>query len=211
MATQGIVTSYFGIIDNKTGQLVKGTDGLSTDGLYEADGHEEATAEGATQIQIQGLDTAPTPQFSNNKSKRSTQSTPFPTAEFTMLDLSFAAKQKLLGKKLNAKGFFTKGSSDETHVAAIAVTRTLDKQHLIYYAFANGVLTEGNKTLATNTQTEADSNDVMTLTTFSPIVDEQFDGDAYTTASDLIPTFKFDDLLAETFPGYTKVPADGQG
>lgn len=55
MATQGIVTSYFGLIDDATGQLLKGANGLSDTGIYEADGHQDATAEGATQIQIQKL------------------------------------------------------------------------------------------------------------------------------------------------------------
>ncbi|ADG39895.1 small major structural protein [Leuconostoc kimchii IMSNU 11154] len=213
MATQGIVTSYFGLIDDKTGQLIKGDDGLSATGIYEVDGHPEATAEGATQIQINSMDTAPTLQYANDKAKRSTHPRSYPTAEFTLLDIGFEAKQKLLGKVTNGKGRFVNGIED-AHVAAIAVTRTLDKRNKIYYAFANGIITEGNKTMGTNNAAETDSNDTMTLTTQDPIVDAQFDGEPYAVYTDLISAFKLDDLFVETFPGYTAAtvpPAGGQG
>lgn len=203
MATQGIVTSYFGLIDDATGQLLKGANGLSDTGIYEADGHQDATAEGATQIQIQNLGTAPTLQYSNNKAKRSTKARSYPTAEFTMLDLGFEAKQKLLGKIQTASKGFVDGEND-AHVAAIAVTQTLDKQHKIYYAFANGTMIEGNKTLGTNTNAETDSNDVITLTTMAPVVGTQFGGEPYQVASDLVDGFTLDALMAETFPGYSK-------
>ncbi|MGG0921929.1 phage tail protein [Leuconostoc suionicum] len=203
MATQGIVTSYFGLIDDATGQLLKGANGLSDTGIYEADGHQDATAEGATQIQIGNLGTAPTLQYSNNQAKRSTNSRVYPTAEFTMLDLGFEAKQKLLGKIQTASKGYVDGEKD-AHVAAIAVTNTLDKQHFIYYAFANGTLFEGNKTLGTNTNNETDSSDLMTLTTMAPIVKDQFKGEAYQVASDLVDGFTLDALMAETFPGYSK-------
>lgn len=210
MATQGIVTSYFGLIDPATGQLLKGADGLSDTGIYEADGHQDATAEGATQIQISNLGTAPTLQYSNNKAKRTTNSRSYPTAEFTMLDLGFEAKQKLLGKVQTASKGFVDGEKD-AHVAVIAVTQTLDKQHNIYYAFANGTMIEGNKTLGTNTNAETDSNDVMTLTTQSPVVDTQFNGEPYQVASDLIDGFTLDALMTETFPGYTKAASGTTG
>lgn len=203
MATQGIVTLYLGKISNATGQLLKGPDGLSDTGVYEADGHENATAEGATQIQIQGLGTAPTLQYSNDKAKRTTKPHSYPTAEFTMLDLGFEVKQKILGKIQTASKAFVDGE-EEAHIAAIAVTRTLDKQHKVYYAFANGTMVEGNKTLGTNTNNETDSNDVMTLTTMDPVVDTQFGGKPYSVSSDLVDGFTLDALMAETFPGYSK-------
>lgn len=210
MATQGIFTLYLGKLDPHTGQLLKGTEGLSDTGIYEADGHQDATAEGATQIQISNLGTAPTLQYANNKAKRTTNSRSYPTAEFTMLDLGFEVKQKILGKVQTASKGFVDGQED-AHIAAIAVTQTLDKQHYVYYAFANGTMTEGNKTLGTNTNSEVDSNDVMTLTTQSPVIDTQFDGKPYQVASDLIEGFSLDTLMAETFPGYAKADQGTDG
>lgn len=96
-------------------------------------------------------------------------------------------------------------------MAVIAVTQTLDKQHYIYYAFANGTMIEGNKTLGTNTNADTDSNDVMTLTTQSPVVDTQFKGEPYQVASDLIDGFTLDALMTETFPGYTKAASGTTG
>lgn len=203
MATQGIFTLYLGKLDQNTGQLLKGTEGLSESGIYEADGHQNATAEGATQIQISNLGTAPTLQYSNNKAKRATKTRSYPTAEFTMLDLGFEVKQKILGKVQTTSKGFVDGEKD-AHIAAIAVTQTLDKQHYVYYAFANGTMIEGNKTMGTNTNAETDSNDVMTLTTMNPIIDGQFGGEPYQVGSDLIDGFSLDSLMTETFPGYTK-------
>ena len=168
----------------------------------------DAAAEGATQIQLQNLDTAPTLQYANDKAKRSTNPRSYPTAEFTLLDIGFEVKQKLLGKTSNGKGRFVSSDLD-THIAAIAVTRTLDKRHKIYYSFANGIMTEGNKTMGTNTNAETDSNDAMTLTTQDPIVNTQFDGEPYAVSSDIISGFNLDDLMTETFPGYTKPTTGG--
>ncbi|WP_180676423.1 phage tail protein [Leuconostoc citreum] len=204
MASQGIVGAWFAKADQNSGNvLADTTNGLDETGVYFADGHTNATAEGLTQIQLGNLSGTVTPQFANNKQKRASKGEAYPTAQVTFLDIEFNAQQKLLGMDSDGKGGFTP-SSVLKPVYALFKTQTLDKQHDIYYALTNCHVTTGNKTLGTNNQNEVDSNDEMTFNSKSPIKDSMFKGKSYKVYSSIDAKFNFDDMMAEVFPGYKK-------
>lgn len=211
MATQGIVGAWFAKADQNTGQIIVGSNGLDTTGVYFADGHTNASAEGLTQVQFANLTGTVTPGYANNKQKRASKGTAYPTAQTTFLDLEFNAQQQMLGMESDGKGGYTP-SDVLKPVYALFKTQTLDKQHDIYYALTNCHVTTGNKTLGTNNQNEVDSNDELTFNSKSPIVDGMFKGQAYKVYSTIDQKFSFDDMMTEVFPGYKKpTSASGSG
>lgn len=203
MATQGVVGAWFAKADPTSGQVLKGDSGLDATGVYFADGHNNAAAEGLTQVQFANLSGAVTPGFANNKQKRTSKGTAFPTAQVTFLDLEFNAQQQILGMESDGKGGYTESSI--THpIYALFQSQSLDKSFNIYYALTNAHVTAGNKTWGTNNQNEVDSNDELTFNSKSPIVKDMFKGKSFKVWTSSDPKFSFDDMMNEVFPGYTK-------
>ncbi len=204
MATQGIVGAWFALADPLTGNVLKDTAGLDTTGVYFADGHTNATAEGLTQVQFANLSGTVTPGYANNKQKRASKGTAYPTAQVTFLDLEFGAQQKLLGMVSDGKGGYTEGNTTQP-VYALFKSQSLDKSFNIYYALTNAHVTTGNKTWGTNNQNEVDANDELTFNSKSPIKDSMFNGKSFKVYSSADTGFDEKAMMAEVFPGYTAI------
>lgn len=203
MSTQGIIGAWFAKADPLTGKVLTATDGLDTSGVYFADGHTNATAEGLTQVQFASLSGTVTPGFANNKQKRASKGIAYPTAQVTFLDLEFGVQQQILGMESDSKGGYTE--SDTTHpIYALFKSQSLDKSFDIYYALTNTHVTAGNKTWGTNNQNEVDSNDEMTFNSKSPLIKDMFKGKSFKVYTSSDPKFDVDAMMTEVFPGYIK-------
>lgn len=163
MSAHGIKDVTFALLDDN-GKLIKGEGGLSDTGLYLADN----TGEGFTAVNFTGLETEGTPQFANDKIKRTSYGQAQPKIALTALDLDQHILLKLKGYVDDGKGGYIR-HLPKPHVAMLVHSRSLNNKIDLYEGVANCEVIEETSNHATDTATEADADTTLSADVLTPI------------------------------------------
>mgnify|MGYP003286594774 CR=1 FL=1 len=195
MAVVGLKMVKVALVDPKTQQLIKGTEGLSTDGVVEID----SSMLGTKTANISNIEGSATKVPGNNAVQDVIVAPGSPTVAFDFNNLDFELKQKLLGFKSDGKGGFVM-QGDKPHVAVLIETETLDRKHSIYFGFANGIMQESTQNVATDTDTAQTRNaDNLTYNSLSA---KAFSGEPIKKYYSGAGSFDKANMLKEVFGGY---------
>lgn len=206
MSAHGIKDVTFALLDDN-GKLIKGADGLSDTGLYLADN----TGEGFTAVNFTGLETEGTPQFANDKIKRTSYGQSQPKVALTALDLDKHVLLKLKGYVDDGKGGYIR-HLPKPHVAILVHSRSLDNKIDLYEGVANCEVIEEASNHSTDTGTEADADTTLSADVLTPIDKTVFadpqDPDTQQPYKYWLSTdtgFDKATMLKEVFGGYSAV------
>lgn len=200
MAIVGLKMVTLALVDAKTQQLIKGEQGLSTDGILEVD----SSMLGTKTANISNLEGSATKVSGNNAVQDVLIAPGSPTVALDFNNLDFEIKQKVLGFVSDKKGGYTM-SGDKPHVAMLIETETLDRKHSIYFGFANGIMQENAQNVATDTDTaQTRSDDNMTYNALSA---KAFGSEPLKKYYSGATSFDKANMLKEVFGGYTATPA----
>lgn len=203
MAIVGLKLVKIALVDKNTQKLIKGPEGLSTDGVIEID----SKMLGTRTANISSLEGQATKVPGNNEVQDVMIAPGSPTVAFDFNNLDFEIKQKILGFKADGKGGYVK-DGDKPHVAVLIESQTLDRKNSVFFGFANGIMQESTQNIGTDTDTaQTRQNDNMTYSALSAIafngepIKKYFSGDS-----------KFDkaNMYKEVFGGYV-LSGDGVG
>lgn len=154
----------FANLDDNGKIITDAVKGLSTTGIYHADGD----GEGATTANITGLEEKGTPQYANGKTKRMAHGTQTPSLALTMLDMDGSVMAKMKGYVPDGKGGYVLSSAKKPHVAIIVASYDMD-DNLFYDCFANGEMIEVAHNHGTNTTTEVNYNGTFEYDALDPL------------------------------------------
>jgi len=201
MATKGLKMVTLALLDD-TGAIVKGADGLSTDGTF------PITDEmlGTKTANITNVSSAPTMIYGNDGQVDADIAKGTPSVAFDFNGLPFDIKQKLLGRVNDTKGGYTQGTVPK--VAALIQTTTIGSASPQYIGFAAGKMNETALNLQTNTNAVVRVDDALTFTAFSV---SRWDGEAIKFYDGGDAKFTEAAMLADVFNGYTAPTTGGSG
>lgn len=200
MAIVGLKMVTLALVDPKTQQLIKGTNGLSESGIVEV-GSEML---GTKTANISNLEGSATKVSGNNAVQDVLIGPGSPTVALDFNNLDFEVKQKVLGFVSDSKGGYTL-SGDKPHVALLIETETLDRKNSIYFGFANGIMQETAQNVATDTDTaQTRQDDNMTYNALSAKV---FNGEPFKKYFSGASGFDKANMFKEVFGGYTSTAA----
>lgn len=201
MATKGLKMVTLALLDD-TGAIVKGADGLSTDGTF------PITDEmlGTKTANITNVSSAPTMIYGNDGQVDADIAKGTPSVAFDFNGLPFDIKQKLLGRVNDTKGGYTQGTVPK--VAALIQTTTIGSASPQYIGFAAGKMNETALNLQTNTNAVVRVDDALTFTAFSV---SRWDGEAIKFYDGGDAKFTEAAMLADVFNGYTAPSSGGSG
>lgn len=195
MAIVGLKMVRLALVDPKTQKLLKGADGLSTDGVIEVD----SSMLGTRTANISNLEGQATKVPGNNSVQDVMIAPGSPTVAFDFNNLDFDIKQKLLGFKPDGKGGYAK-DDDKPHVAVLIESETLDRKNSVFFGFANGIMQESTQNIGTDTDTtQTRQNDNMTFSALSAI---SFNGEPFKKYFSGSSTFDKTNMYKEVFGGY---------
>ena len=199
MAIVGLKMVTLALVDPKTQDLLKGDQGLSTDGILKVD----SSMLGTKTANISNMEGQATKISGNNGVQDVLIAPGSPTVALDFNNLDFEIKQKLLGFKSDTKGGYVM-QSDKPHVALLIETETLDRKKSIYFGFANGIMQENAQNIATDTDTAQTRNDDNM--TYNALSAKAFGGEPLKKYYSGAEGFKEADMLKEVFGGYTATP-----
>ncbi|MCJ1993802.1 hypothetical protein GYN24_04315 [Lactococcus piscium] len=202
MAIVGLKKTYLALIDKTTGKILSGADGLTTDGLYKSNNKDLGT-KGAN---ITNISTNGTQIFGDNNLTDVTSSKSFPQVAGVWNNLPFDVKQKIKGELSDGKGGYVQ-SQDLPQVALIVESETLDRANSVFYAFANGQITESAVNIQTDTAAEVRVDDTLTYQSFGF---EAWKNQGMKTFFSGDTVFKKEDMLKEVFGGYVATSTTGK-
>lgn len=195
MAFIGLYTSYMALVDPDTQEILTGTDGLSTSGVIEID----KTYFGTSEASISNLAGKVNAITGNNQIQGEYQDPAQPEVAYTVNNLDFEIKQKILGYKNTGLGWVQGDSLP--HVGLVVVSQTLDRANKIYYAFPNGVMTLTKLDLKSDTESKA--NFVQDALTFDAQSADSIGGKTHKTYIDSATSFGTDAMFKELWTNYT--------
>lgn len=207
MAIVGLKMVTLALVDAKTQQLIKGTNGLSESGILEVD----SSMLGTKTANISNMEGSATKISGNNAVQDVLIAPGSPTVALDFNNLDFEIKQKVLGFVSDQKGGYTM-SGDKPHVAMLIETETLDRKNSIYFGFANGIMQENAQNVATDTDTAQTRNDDNM--TYNALSAKAFGGEPLKKYYSGATSFDKVNMLKEVFGGYTAaagVPGVGGG
>lgn len=196
MAIVGLKMVTLALVDPKTQQLIKGEQGLSTNGILEID----SSMLGTKTANISNLEGSATKISGNNSVQDVLIAPGSPTVALDFNNLDFEIKQKLLGYQSDSKGGYVM-QGDKPHVAMLIESETLDRKHSIYFGFANGIMQENAQNVATDTDTAQTRNDDNM--TYNALSAKAFNGEPIKKYYSGADGFQEANMLKEVFGGYT--------
>ena len=197
MAIVGLKMVKLALVDAKTQQLIKGEQGLSTDGILAVD----SSMLGTKTANISNMEGQATKIPGNNSVQDVVIAPGSPTVALDFNNLDFEVKQKLLGFKSDSKGGYVM-QGDKPHVALLIESETLDRAHSVYFGFGNGIVQETAQNVATDTdtaQTREDDN-----MTYNALSTKAFGGESIKKFYSGASGFEEANMLKEVFGGYTQ-------
>ena len=199
MAIVGLKMVTLALVDPKTQDLLKGEQGLSTDGILKVD----SSMLGTKTANISNMEGQATKISGNNAVQDVLIAPGSPTVALDFNNLDFEIKQKVLGFVSDSKGgYVMKG--DKPHVALLIETETLDRKNSIYFGFANGIMQENAQNVATDTDTAQTRNDDNM--TYNALAAKNFNGEPLKKYYSGASGFEKNNMLKEVFGGYTPTP-----
>ena len=199
MAIVGLKMVTLALVDPKTQDLLKGDQGLSTDGILKVD----SSMLGTKTANISNMEGQATKISGNNAVQDVLIAPGSPTVALNFNNLDFEVKQKLLGFKSDSKGGYVM-QGDKPHVALLIETETLDRKKSIYFGFANGIMQENAQNVATDTDTAQTRNDDNM--TYNALSAKAFNGEPLKKYYSGADGFQEANMLKEVFGGYTSTP-----
>ena len=199
MAIVGLKMVTLALVDPKTQDLLKGDQGLSTDGILKVD----SSMLGTKTANISNMEGQATKISGNNAVQDVLIAPGSPTVALDFNNLDFDIKQKLLGFKSDTKGGYVM-QGDKPHVALLIETETLDRKKSIYFGFANGIMQENAQNIATDTDTAQTRNDDNM--TYNALSAKAFGGEPLKKYYSGATSFDKTAMLKEVFSGYTPTP-----
>ena len=199
MAIVGLKMVTLALVDPKTQDLLKGEQGLSTDGILKVD----SSMFGTKTANISNMEGQATKISGNNAVQDVLIAPGSPTVALDFNNLDFEIKQKLLGFKSDTKGGYVM-QGDKPHVALLIETETLDRKNSIYFGFANGIMQENAQNVATDTDTAQTRNDDNM--TYNALSAKAFNGEPLKKYYSGADGFQEANMLKEVFGGYTSTP-----
>lgn len=198
MAIVGLKLVKLALVDPKTQQLIKGEEGLSTDGVIEID----SKMLGTRTANISSLEGQATKVPGNNTVQDVMIGPGSPTVAFDFNNIDFDIKQKILGFESDKKGGYVyKG--EKPHVAVLIESQTLDRKNSVFFGFANGIFQESTQNIGTDTDTaQTRQTDNMTYNALSAIA---FNGEPIKKYFSGASGFDIASMHKEVFGGYTLV------
>lgn len=196
MAIVGLKMVTLALVDAKTQQLLKGEQGLSTDGILKVD----SSMLGTKTANISNMEGSATKISGNNSVQDVLIAPGSPTVALDFNNLDFEVKQKVLGFVSDTKGGYTL-NGDKPHVAMLIETETLDRKNSIYFGFANGIMQENAQNVATDTDTAQTRNDDNM--TYNALSAKAFNGEPLKKYYSGADGFQEANMLKEVFGGYT--------
>ena len=195
MAIVGLKMVRLAMVDPKTQKLIKGPEGLSTDGVIEID----SKMLGTRTANISGLEGQATKVPGNNSVQDVAMGPGSPTVAFEFNNLDFEIKQKLLGFKSDGKGGYVR-TGDKPHVAVLIESETLDRKHSVYFGFANGFLQEPAQNVGTDTDTAQTRQDDHE--TYNALPADAFGNEPFKKYFSGASDFDKANMYKEVFGGY---------
>ena len=199
MAIVGLKMVTLALVDPKTQDLLKGDQGLSTDGILKVD----SSMLGTKTANISNMEGQATKISGNNAVQDVLIAPGSPTVALDFNNLDFEIKQKLLGFKSDSKGGYVM-QGYKPHVALLIETETLDRKKSIYFGFANGIMQENAQNVATDTDTAQTRNDDNM--TYNALSAKAFNGEPLKKYYSGAEGFQEANMLKEVFGGYTATP-----
>ena len=160
MAQVGLKHTYLALI-GADGKILKGDAGLTADGLYTSNFKDLGTAS----ANITNISTNGTQVFGDNGMVDVTKAKSFPQVAGVWNNLPFDIKAKLLGRESDGAGGYVQ-SLDLPQVALIVESETIDRKNSIFYAFANGQMSETAVNAQTDNANESRVTDALTYQSF---------------------------------------------
>ena len=198
MAIVGLKLVKLALVDPKTQQLIKGPEGLSTDGVVAVD----SSMLGTRTANISNLEGQATKVPGNNTVQDVMIGPGSPTVAFEFNNLDFDIKQKILGFKSDGKGGYVY-QGEKPHVAVLIESQTLDRKNSVYFGFANGIFQESAQNVATDTDTaQTRQDDHLTYNALSAIA---FGGEPIKKYFSGASGFDIASMHKEVLGGYTLV------
>lgn len=199
MAIVGLKMVKLALVDKKTQQLIKGPEGLSTDGVIEVD----SKMLGTRTANISNLEGQATKVPGNNTVQDVMIGPGSPTVAFEFNNLDFDIKQKILGFKSDGKGGYVYYQGEKPHVAVLIESQTLDRKNSVYFGFANGIFQESAQNVGTDTDTaQTRQDDHLTYNALSAIA---FGNEPIKKYYSAASGFDSANMHKEVFGGYTLV------
>ena len=196
MAIVGLKLVKLALVDPKTQQLIKGEEGLSTDGVIEID----SKMLGTRTANISNLEGQATKVPGNNEVQDVMVGPGSPTVAFEFNNLDFDIKQKILGFKSDGKGGYIY-QGEKPHVAVLIESQTLDRKNSVYFGFANGIFQESAQNVGTDTDTaQTRQDDHLTYNALSAIA---FGNEPIKKYYSAASGFDSANMHKEVFGGYT--------
>ena len=199
MAIVGLKMVTLALVDPKTQDLLKGDQGLSTDGILKVD----SSMLGTKTANISNMEGQATKISGNNGVQDVLIAPGSPTVALDFNNLDFEVKQKLLGFQSDKKGGYVM-QVDKPHVALLIETETLDRKKSVYFGFANGIMQENAQNIATDTDTAQTRNDDNM--TYNALSAKAFGGEPLKKYYSGATSFDEANMLKEVFGGYTATP-----
>lgn len=202
MAQVGLKHTYLALI-GADGKILKSDAGLTADGLYTSNSKDLGTAS----ANITNISTNGTQVFGDNGMVDVTKAKSFPQVAGVWNNLPFDIKAKLLGRESDGNGGYVQ-SLDLPQVALIVESETLDRKNSIFYAFANGQMSE----TAVNTQTDnANENRVGDTLTYQSFGVDAWNGQGMKMFFSGDAKFDKAKMLAEVAGGYAEATTPNAG
>ena len=199
MAIVGLKMVTLALVDAKTQQIIKGTNGLSESGIIEVG----SDMLGTKTANISNMEGQATKIPGNNAVQDVLIGPGSPTVALDFNNLDFEIKQKVLGFVSDSKGGYVM-QGDKPHVALLIETETLDRKNSIYFGFANGIMQENAQNIATDTDTAQTRNDDNM--TYNALSAKAFGGEPLKKYYSGASGFEKTNMLKEVFGGYTPTP-----
>lgn len=200
MAQLGIDSVWLAIIDDKTGKVVSGVEGINSKeddaaGVFEVNAK---TSKGVGSLALSGLAGAFSQIYGSNIVVDTSQANAQPQAVLTVNDLPHEVKAKILDQESDGKGGFEIGGKTKTHLALLARSQeAFDDPHL-YVSLYNVKGQSASETWTSNNQNETRSTDAITFNAMGRVADGKYGKNYFESVPGFDETAMRDDVFQST-------------
>lgn len=198
MAIVGITGVTVALVDDNQKVIKEADKGLSESGIYRVGVKDMGTKT----ANITGLSGSNQKVFGDNQMQDLAEGTASPAVAWSVNNLDFIVRNKLIGNMPDGKGGFVK-EGDTPHSAMLIETKTVKDGKRVFFAFGNGTMSMPSQNIGTNTENQTREDDTLTFTALTTIA---FKGQPYKIYYDDGTLFKEEEMMAEVFGGYVSAP-----
>ena len=198
MAIVGITGVTVALVDDSQKVIKEAETGLSESGIYRVGTQDMGTKT----ANITGLSGTSTKVWGDNQMQDLAEGSASPAVAWSINNLDFIVRNKLIGNMPDGKGGFVK-EGDTPHSAMLIETKTIKDNKRVFFAFGNGTMSMPSQNIGTNTENQTREDDTLT---FTALTTTAFNGQPYKIYYDDGTLFKEEEMMAEVFGGYVSVP-----